>query len=140
MSPYQLLQEIYHPDEWKILMSCIFLNLTSRKQVDQIRGPFFERWPSPYHVKEEHYDEIVKMIAPLGLKEKRAKTIIRFSHEFIHKNWNEPKELYGIGQYGQDSFDIFVRNKIIQNPSDHVLKKYILWKLNPTSDTRMESS
>jgi methyl-CpG-binding domain protein 4 len=129
-SPYNLLQEIYYPDEWKILISCIFLNLTSRVQVDRVRDSFFERWPDAKSVNESDFEEMSEMLAPLGFRNKRANTIIRFSREFIEKKWKDPIELHGIGKYGQDSYDIFIRNIIVDNPSDHVLKKYLEWKVS----------
>lgn len=132
-SPYSLLQEIYFPDEWKILVCCIFLNLTNRKQVDKMRDNFFTRWPTPESISESDYESLVAILQPLGLSKKRAKTIIRFSDEFINKDWEDPIELYGIGKYGQDSYDIFINDKIIEDPSDHVLKKYILWYTNNKS-------
>ena len=53
------------------------------------------------------------------------------SKEFIKGDWTEPEELFGIGRYGQDSWDIFVKGNIhIKNPSDHVLKKYISWAIS----------
>lgn len=128
MSPLNLLQEIYHPDEWKVLVCCILLNQTSRKQVDLVRDEFFKIWPSPESVKEEDFEKMRDLIAPLGFKNKRADGIIRFSREFLEKDWKDPIELYGIGRYGQDSYDIFFRDKIIENPSDHVLKDYVQWK------------
>lgn len=127
ISPYVLLQEIYYPDKWKILVCCIFLNLTSRKQVDKMREEFFQRWPNPESVREEDETELALIMQPLGLSNKRAKTIIRFSKEFLQNDWEEPSELYGIGRYGQDSYDIFINNMIVLDPSDHVLKKYIKW-------------
>ena len=127
-SPYNLLQEIYWPDEWKILISCMFLNQTGRRQVDAIRDEFFKRWPSAKKAAKADPDEMKEVIRSLGFVNRRTDAIIRMSSEFVTKDWNEPKELYGIGQYGQDSYDIFVRRNLnIKNPSDHVLKKYLKW-------------
>ena len=128
MSPYELLQEIYYPDKWKMLLSCIFLNCTNRKQVDKIRDEFFERWPTPQSISQKDYDQIRDVIQSLGFKDKRTQTIINFSHAFLHTEWTNPIELPGIGRYGQDMWDIFINNKFIENPSDKVLKKYVIWK------------
>lgn len=134
MSPLNLLQEIYRftpHGEWKVLMSCIFLNQTTRKQVDRIRDEFFLRWPSPEAASKANPTEMSSLIEPLGLKNRRTQIIIRMSREFAEGNWKEPKELYGIGQYGQDSWDIFIRFKLnIKKPSDKVLTKYLKWAKN----------
>lgn len=128
MSPYELLQEIYYPDKWKILMSCIFLNCTSRRQVDLIREEFFTKWPTPQSISKLDLEEIQETIKSLGFKNRRANTIIKFSHAFINQDWKNPIELPGIGRYGQDSYDIFINNIHINNPSDHVLQKYVEWR------------
>ena len=41
-----LLQEIYQPDGWKMLVCCIMLNLTNRKQVDRVRHKLFKKYPT----------------------------------------------------------------------------------------------
>lgn len=130
-SPYNLLQEIYWPDEWKILICCMFLNQTGRKQVDAVREIFFKKWPNAKRAATANPEEMKDVIRSLGFVNRRTNSIILMSQDFIGKKWTEPKELYGIGQYGQDSYDIFVRGNIkIKNPSDHVLKKYLKWAKN----------
>ena len=127
-SPYNLLQEIYWPDEWKILICCMFLNQTGRIQVDAVRDEFFKLWPNANKAAKADPEKMKSVIKSLGLVNRRTNSIIRMSQDFISLNWKEPKELFGIGQYGQDSYDIFVRGNInIKNPSDHVLKKYLQW-------------
>jgi len=128
MSPYALLQEIYQEDKWKMLVCCIFLNLTQRKQVDQIRDIFFELYPTPHRASHANYEFLKSLLTPLGLSEKRAKTIIRFSKEWLEKDWKEPIELYGIGKYGQDSWEIFQKGNLEVEPKDGVLIKYLNWK------------
>ena len=118
-SPYNLLQEIY-TDPWQMMICCIFLNQTSRKQVDGIRDEFFKLWPNPNKAAKADPEKMKSIIKSLGFVNRRTHSIIRMSQDFITKDWTEPKELFGIGQYGQDSYDIFVRGNIrIKNPSDH---------------------
>ena len=40
----------------------------------------------------------------LALPNRRARVIKRFSEDFMTKDWIYPKELYGIGKYGNDSY------------------------------------
>lgn len=127
VSPFLLLQEIYHPDEWKVMVCCIFLNKTNRAQVDKIREAFFARWPKPESVREDDFDEMSSMLKPLGLYNVRSKTIIRFSKEYVAGNWNDIADLPGIGKYARDSYSIFFENVIVENPADHVLKDYVKW-------------
>ena len=128
-SPFNLLQEIYRSDPWKVMVSCIFLNQTTRKQVDKIREDFFRRWSSPESLSQARPEEVSEMIKPLGFYNRRAKTLIRFSTEWLEKDWKSPIELHGIGQYALDSWKLFIENEMVENPSDHVLKDYVKWKI-----------
>lgn len=129
-SPYNLLQEIYINEKqgiWKILVCCQFLNITTRRQVDRVRHEFFRRWPTPQKAMHADSAEMASLIKSLGLFNRRSVSIIRMSQEFLLKDWKEPKELYGLGQYAQDSYDIFVRGVRPPNPSDKFLQKYLDW-------------
>ena len=132
MSPYELLQEIYIYDKWKSLVCCILLNCTTRKQVDQIRGKLFNRYKNPADMANANPDELTALLQPLGLQNRRAMTLIRFSDEYIGRDWKHPRELYGIGQYASDSWDIFYENKLDVKPDDGVLVKYLEWKRTET--------
>lgn len=127
-SPYNLLQEIYHPDEWKIFVCCMFLNQTTRAQVDRIRHEFFRRWPHARLASHADQDEMARLITPLGLSNRRSAAIIRMSKEFLSTDWNKPSDLHGLGKYADDSYEIFIkRNLTIRNPADKFLQKYMDW-------------
>ena len=44
---------------------------------------FFNRWPNPDVARRGDWQAIARLMTPLGLHEKRAHTIIRFSSEFL---------------------------------------------------------
>ena len=51
-----------------------------------------------------------------------------FSDEFLTQPWTYPKELYGIGKYGNDSFRIFCVDEWRSvRPRDKMLNKYHEW-------------
>lgn len=127
MSPYILLQEIYNENPWKVLICCIMLNCTSRKQVDQVRDEFFTRYPDPESAISSDPEEMASVIALLGFKNKRTRTIKRFSSDWLTLKWQEPIELYGIGKYAQDSWEIFQKGNLDVEPTDGVLHKYLAW-------------
>jgi methyl-CpG-binding domain protein 4 len=129
-SPFILLQEIYNEHPWRMLVCCIFLNCTTRKQVDQVREKFFEKYPEPQQLIESSLEEISSIIAPLGFKNRRAKTLVKFSNEWIQRAWKEPIELHGIGKYAQDSWEIFQKNNYEVEVTDSVLKVYLEWVKN----------
>ena len=119
-----LLQEIYQDDPWKMLVCCILLNLTKRQQVDGIRHELFTKYPTEYEMMEADEKELSKILQPLGLHKKRAKTLMKFSHQWV-MGFNEVKELHGIGQYGSDSWEIFQMNNVQIKPTDKVLQEYL---------------
>lgn len=127
-SPYNLLQEIYRSDDWKIFVCCMMLNQTTRQQVDRVRHEFFRRWPNARKAMSADPLEMAELIKPLGFSNKRSTGIIKMSADYIEKEWREPKDLYGLGQYAQDSYDIFIRKRLdLKNPADKFLSKYMEW-------------
>jgi endonuclease III len=126
-SPYNLLQEIYIEDPWKILVCCIFLNQTKRAQVDTIREEFFSRWSSALSLCESDPEKVRSLIRSLGFYNRRTLILIKFSKAWM-QDWKSPKELPGIGKYAMDSWKIFVEGQIVEDPTDHVLNDYVLWR------------
>ena len=108
-----LLQEIYQDDGWKMLVCCMLVNLTNRKQVDTIRDKLFNRYPTPQYMMNAEHSELVDIIKPLGLYNTRADRLIKMSEGYV-KGFKSVDELYGIGQYAKDSWDIFQNSNKIE--------------------------
>ncbi|XP_009701692.1 PREDICTED: methyl-CpG-binding domain protein 4-like, partial [Cariama cristata] len=127
-SPFNLVQETLFHDPWKLLIATIFLNKTSGKMAIPVLWEFFKKYPSPEVTRIADWKEMSELLKPLGLYELRAKTIIKFSDEYLSKRWKYPIELHGIGKYGNDSYRIFCVNewKEVQ-PQDHKLNVYHAW-------------
>ncbi|XP_074458947.1 methyl-CpG-binding domain protein 4 isoform X8 [Larus michahellis] len=127
-SPFNLVQETLFHDPWKLLIATIFLNKTSGKMAIPVLWEFLKKYPSPEITRTADWKEMSELLRPLGLYELRAKTIIRFSDEYLSKRWKYPIELHGIGKYGNDSYRIFCVNewKEVQ-PQDHKLNVYHAW-------------
>ncbi|MED6266260.1 hypothetical protein CHARACLAT_000299 [Characodon lateralis] len=127
-SPFNLIQETLFHDPWKLLVATIFLNKTSGRMAIPVLWQFFERYPSAEATQEADWKPMSELMKPLGLYELRAKTIIRFSDEYLNKQWRYPIELHGIGKYGNDSYRIFCVEEWRQvTPEDHKLNKYHAW-------------
>ena len=125
-----LLQEIYQENPWRMLVCCILLNLTHRRQVDKVRKELFERWPTPEKMMKANEQQLSKLLQPLGFYNKRAKTLIKMSKQWVTNDptWIHVGDLPGIGEYAIDSWEIFQMNNIPQSPdmvNDKVLKAYI---------------
>jgi methyl-CpG-binding domain protein 4 len=125
-----MLQEIYLHDPWKMLVGCILLNQTTRTQVDSVREELFSLWPDALEMASADPEEIATLIKPLGLFNRRARTLIKFSKEWVEKDWKEPIELHGIGKYAQDSWEIFQKNNYQIQPTDKELVGYLRNKLD----------
>tara|TARA_Y100000034_G_scaffold132067_1_gene194194 strand:- start:294 stop:749 length:456 start_codon:yes stop_codon:yes gene_type:complete len=127
-SPWNLVQEPYFGDEWKILVCCILLNLTTHKQVRKILPEFFERYPCPNTMVMADENELKEYLKPLGLVNKRTKTLVRFSREYLAVPWKTAKELHGCGKYADDAWHIFcVGDWQSIDPKDHALNYYHSW-------------
>ncbi|EQB77807.1 methyl-CpG-binding domain protein 4 [Camelus ferus] len=72
---------------------------------------FLEKYPSAEVARAADWRDVSELLKPLGLYDLRAKTIIKFSDEYLTKQWKYPIELHGIGKYGNDSYRIFCVNE-----------------------------
>ena len=107
-SPYDLLQEQIYDDPWKIFVCCIFCNLTKRRTSEPYFWETIKRWPTPKALSNADEQELLNLIAPLGLSERRMRALKRMSDDYINLDWkDDPKCLYGIGKYASDAYQIF---------------------------------
>tara|TARA_B100001123_G_scaffold342540_1_gene388682 strand:+ start:6164 stop:6598 length:435 start_codon:yes stop_codon:yes gene_type:complete len=124
-SPHGLIQETLWPDEWRILVSCLLLNMTTRRQVDRVIDQLFHLYPGPVSMSMAKDEDLHAIIKPLGLANKRVKTLKRFSTEYLEKDWASPLELYGCGKYANDTWRIFCQGEWRETtPDDHALTNY----------------
>ncbi|KAL2101980.1 hypothetical protein ACEWY4_003741 [Coilia grayii] len=127
-SPFNLVQETLFHDPWKLLVATIFLNKTSGKMALPVLWQFFDRFPTAEVTRRSDWIPLANLLQPLGLNTLRAKTLIRFSDEYLSKTWRYPIELHGIGKYGNDSYRIFCIEEWKQvTPDDHKLNDYHTW-------------
>ena len=119
-----LLQEVYKDDGWKMLTCCMLLNLTNRKQVDTIRDELFKKYPTPKDMMNAKHRELADILKPLGLYNRRATSLRLMSAGYIG-GFKSVDELYGIGKYAKDSWEIFQNNNMSVNPTDKVLQEYL---------------
>ena len=127
-SPFDLVQEKLYTQPWKLLVATIFLNKTNNKVSLPILWQFFKLWPTPEAASTADPVQVAQLLQPMGLHNLRAKLIVRFSWEFLNKDWRYPVELYGIGKYGNDSYRIFCVEEWKEvKPSDKKLNLYHDW-------------
>jgi methyl-CpG-binding domain protein 4 len=124
----KLLQEKYKSHPWKMMVCCILLNQTNNKQVSGVIEELFEKYKSSAEMQIADKKELSELLKPLGLYNKRAETLRKFSKDFdenVGTKGTKISDCYGIGQYGQDSWDIFIENKLDIKPTDKKLKAYL---------------
>ena len=110
---------------WQHMVGVICLNLTYRKQVKRILPDFFKRWPTPHRLLQATVSEIEEAIRELGMSKVRANRIYKMSEQFLTCKGMDARELYGIGQYGSDSYEIFYKHNYKIKPQDKELKAYL---------------
>ncbi len=120
-----IIQQEFKHDAWKMLIGCIMLNQTHNRQVRRVIYDFFEAYPTPKSITEDAIPDIVEHLRPLGFYNRRANTIFRFSQEYINKEFNHVSELYGIGKYASDSYEIFINDNTDVQPTDKILRAYL---------------
>jgi methyl-CpG-binding domain protein 4 len=129
-SPYDLIQEHLYQDPWRVLVACIFCNLTRRHTAEPLLWKFFKMYPTPSAAMKANPPDLESFLKPIGMSKRRSLTLIRMSKEYLDDEWDEPIELYGIGKYANDAWKIFCTEnwKDVQ-PNDHALTWYHEWAL-----------
>jgi endonuclease III len=83
VSPFGLLEELFRDNPWRLLLSTIMLNRTTRVQVDVVLYKFLTIWPDATSTSNANEMDIATIIRPLGMLHRRARGIIRFSKEWL---------------------------------------------------------
>jgi endonuclease III len=110
---------------WQHMVGVICLNLTNRKQVKAVLPKFFSKWPTHTALLHATKNEIEEVIASLGMRKVRAERLYRMSEQFSDWDGEDATELYGIGKYGSDSYELFYKKTVPENIGDHELKRYV---------------
>ena len=116
-------QQINGP--WQMLVGCIMLNQTGRKPVKTVLPLFLSKWPTPSKFLESTSEEVKEVIWPLGMVNVREKRIRRMTQDYIDWDGNDARDLYGIGKYGSDSYEIFFKQNYFVQPTDKELIRYL---------------
>jgi adenine-specific DNA glycosylase len=111
---------------WQHMVAVIMLNQTGRKPVKTVFPIFMDKWPTPssfmLHASEA---ELKQVICSLGMVNVRSNRIRRMTREFFTWDGNDATELYGIGKYGSDSYEIFFKQNYTVEPTDKELIRYL---------------
>jgi hypothetical protein len=58
----------------------------------------------------------------LNVREKRLR---QMSKDYLTWDGEDATQLYGIGKYGSDSYELFYKKRVPENIGDHELKRYV---------------
>lgn len=127
-SPYGLIQEDLWPDQFKILVSCMLLNCTTRKSAEKVIPRLFEKYPDAASMASADPQELSEIIARLGFRARRTKNIISMAKAYLRKDWHHASELPGIGPYAAAAWEIFSLGVVPSEcPGDHALTMWWKW-------------
>ncbi len=119
-----LIQEDYKNDPWKMLVCCILLNQTNNKQVRPILSSVFELIPNPQSAILCDKRVLADCIKTTGLQNIKADRIVKLSSKWV-SGFTDVRDLPGIGEYGRDSWKIFIEGNLKISPSDKKLRFYL---------------
>jgi methyl-CpG-binding domain protein 4 len=110
---------------WQHMVAVIMLNQTGRKPVKTVFPVFMDLWPIPGKFLQATESEVKDIIWPLGMVNVRYKRLRKMTEDFVTWNCDDATELYGIGKYGSDSYEIFFKNNYAVEPTDKELLRYL---------------
>jgi methyl-CpG-binding domain protein 4 len=110
---------------WQHMVGVIMLNQTGRKPVKTVLPLFLSRWPTAETLLRCRFVYIEAVIKPFGMYRVRDKRLYRMSIDYLTWDHNDATQLYGIGKYGSDSYEIFFKNNYTVQPTDHELLRYL---------------
>jgi endonuclease III len=135
----KLLQLRYLEDPWRLLVSCILLNRTQRKQVDRVVDELFRRYPDAAALARAQHESLTALLRPLGLAEQRSVRLVQFSRDWLRLGAHELTErefvarlgaASGVGAYALDSYRMFVLGEWASvRPRDKELRRWREWRL-----------
>lgn len=124
-SPHCLIQESLYPNEWLVLVVCMMLNCTTRKQVEKVLPEFMRRWPNARDFIVAEPTEIADVIRSLGFANRRSQNLLKMTRHYLAGPWEHASELHGIGEYGARCWEMLFRCEVGKTvPKDHALLEY----------------
>jgi methyl-CpG-binding domain protein 4 len=112
-------------NSWEHMVGVIMLNQTGRKPVKHCLPEFLYWFPNPQTLIDADEEFVKSIIQPLGMVNVRYTRLKRMSEDYLIWDGDDATELYGIGKYGSDSYEIFFKNNYGVEPTDKELKRYL---------------
>lgn len=110
---------------WQHMVGVIMLNQTGRQAVKLTLPEFLYWFPTANALLSADEQFVKNIIQPLGMVNVRYKRLIGMSRNYLTWDGEDATMLYGIGQYGSDSYEIFFKHNYSVEPTDKELKRYL---------------
>ena len=94
------------------------------KKLNEIKKSILINIDKQKNIIEAKEKEIADLLEPLGFYNKRAKTLQKMSEGYL-KGFTDVIELFGVGKYAKDSWELFQNNNRNIDPTDKVLTEYL---------------
>ena len=111
-------------NSWEHMLGVIMLNQTGRKIVKQVLPEFLYWFPQPQNLLSADEDFVKSIIKPLGMVNVRYKRLVGMTNDYLTWDGVDATKLYGIGEYGSQSYRIFFKGERFE-PKDKELRKYL---------------
>jgi len=109
---------------WQHMVAVIMLNQTGRKPVKHVLPLFLSKWPTPYEFTHANEQVVKDVIWSLGMMNVRYTRLKRMTQDYLTWDKKDATMLYGIGQYGSESYRIFFNNERFE-PKDKELRRHL---------------
>ena len=109
---------------WQHMVAVIMLNQTGRKPVKQILPLFLSKWSTPSEFVIAPEQAVKDVIWSLGMMNVRYTRLKRMTQDYLTWDRKDATMLYGIGEYGSQSYRIFFNNERFE-PKDKELRRYL---------------
>ena len=120
----QLPAENLYVRAWQHMVAVIMLNQTGRKSVKQVLPLFLSKWSTPTDFVIAPEQAVKDVIWSLGMMNVRYTRLVRMTQDYLTWDRKDATMLYGIGQYGSESYRIFFNNERFE-PKDKELRRYL---------------
>ena len=110
---------------WQHMTAVIMLNQTGRKPVKNVAPVFWSKWRGPRAFFNATEQEVKDVIWPLGLVNVRYERLRGMTMDYVWWDGKNAQDLYGIGKYGSDSYEIFFKKNYTVEPTDKELIRYL---------------
>ncbi len=109
---------------WQHMVAVIMLNQTGRKPVKQVLPLFLSKWSTPSEFAIAPEQAVKDVIWSLGMMNVRYTRLRRMTQDYLTWDRKDAAMLYGIGEYGSQSYRIFFNNERFE-PKDKELRRYL---------------